>query len=850
MVDWESVLRRHGAATALIAESGERMSYTDLAGLARQFADRLGPSRRLVVLQPRNNVPSIVALLGCLVGRHPAILLPAGQDFERIRARFEPDALWSADSDELRFPQDAAGGLHPELQLLLSTSGSTGSPRLVRLSAGAIHANASAIATYLEISPVERAVTTLPLHYSYGLSVLTSHLLAGASILVTDAPVTHPRFEALLHRHRPSSLAGVPLLHRQLLASGLARRMPPSVTTLTQAGGRMPAEEVEEMIAAGDACGFRFIPMYGQTEATARMAWLPADLARTHPDYIGRPIPGGSFRLEDAGGNSIRSAGVAGELIYSGPNVMMGYADSRADLFRGAEIGELRTGDIAERTETGLYRIVGRKSRFAKIAGHRIGFDDMEALFRAEGINATVTGTDGLLVAHLGPEAADTDLLVARVAAATQLPEPLIVPLSGPMPLLPSGKPDMPAILLAGKQLADERRAQLSRGAHPILAGYRQAFRNNQVERGASFKSLGGDSLAYVSCAMAVEQALGELPPGWEDMSIDQLVGLCPQAPGTGGTVRVESDIFVRCLALIAIIIGHAAPSVTGWLRGGLGVLVLLAGYSFARFRQDAFERGEIQPGLAGTFERLVLPYMAVMVPMLMLSRAPVDLAWFTLTSVFFVHDTGPLRYFWIVETQVHMLLVMAALFAIPAVRHASARDRFTLGLALFGGAILLRLAALPLHAGSGSTIDKTFDAWLGFYVLGMLAAATAGLRRPIILSLGIALSFWEFGPQSSRAWWLIGGLIPLLWLPTLPMARWLARPLLRITAAGYFIYLMHAPLLHLMIYHLGLRDKPLLSAALLLPASIVAGILFERAWGRVIAWIGERRLSGDTRPA
>ena len=833
---WGALLQGHGTAPALVADSGEQLDFSQLLARASDFAAALGPERRLVLLAVRNDIPSIVAWVGCLLGGHPAILLPAGQEADRIRTAFRPDAAWSAEDSQLHLAPPA-GGLHPDLALLLSTSGSTGSPRLVRLSGAAVHANADAIARTLGLTPDDRAITTLPFHYSYGLSVLNSHLLAGGSLAVCDLPVTHPRFEAFLHEAQPTSLAGVPLLHRQLAMSGLAARLPASVNTLTQAGGRMPPEEVLDMIALGDARGFRFIPMYGQTEATARMAWLPPDLARTAPDCIGMPIPGGSFRLVHPSGAPIETPGTAGELVYSGPNIMMGYAETRADLARGAELSALHTGDIAERTEQGLYRILGRQSRFAKIAGHRIGFDDLEALFRAEGAPATVTGTDGLLVAHLGPDGpAATDAqaaLAARISARAHVPESVLTLLAGPLPLLPSGKPDLPAILASGKAAADLRDRQLASGAHPILAGYRRAFRRQGIQPSDSFLSLGGDSLAYVGCALALEQALGEVPHGWEEMTIERLVALDSGRSGPApGRLNVESDLIVRCVALVAIIIGHAAPSGTGWLRGGLGLLVLLAGYSFARFQQSAFEQGRFAPALTGTVERLILPYMAVMLPMLAASQVPASLPWFTLTSTFFVPDPGPLRFFWIVETLFQILLLMVALFAIPAVRRASLLNRFRLGLALLAGAVLLRAALLPLHSNDGTSIDKTPDAWLGFYVLGMLVAAASGRRRRLaVLLLGVALALWDFGFQNPRAWWLAGGLALLLWLPSIPLPRLVARPLMQITAAGYFIYLLHAPFLHLLQYQFGLRREETAMALILLPASILGGILFERLW-------------------
>ncbi|MFN3370186.1 MAG: AMP-binding protein [Sphingomonadaceae bacterium] len=515
--DWAARLDRHAERIALVPEGGEPLTYAGLLALADSLAAGLGPTRRLVALEFATDINSIAGYLACLRGGHPVILLPPGQPHARIEQAFAPDA-WLRPGEPPRLAATPADGLHPALAVLLSTSGSTGSPKLVRLAGAAVAANAAQILAYLDIDPGERALTTLPFHYSYGLSVLNSHLMAGASLALTDRSLGDPALPAFLEASQPTSMAGVPTSYELLLRTGLAERLPPSFRTLTQAGGRLAPDRVRALAALGRDRGFRFIPMYGQTEATARMAWLRPELVDLHPDCIGEPIPGGAFHLVDPEGRPITAPGTAGELVYRGPNIMMGYAERRADLERGPELSELRTGDIAERTPDGLYRIVGRASRFAKVAGLRVGFDDLEALLAADGIRATVTGQDGLIVVHAGEGEAPS---AARLAARLGLPATTLAVIDGPLPLLPSGKPDYAALRAAGTAALEKGHA--SGLDEPVLAAFRRQFPGRAIAGDTSFHALGGDSLAWVELAIALEAILGPLPDGWDRMPIAAL---------------------------------------------------------------------------------------------------------------------------------------------------------------------------------------------------------------------------------------------------------------------------------------------------------------------------------------
>ncbi|MCX6462495.1 MAG: AMP-binding protein, partial [Pseudonocardiales bacterium] len=412
-----AALHRHGDALAVVTDAGSRLSYAELATRVAATGERLGERRRLVLLAAGNDVDTLVTYLAARAGGHP-VLLAEPRAVGELARRYDPDVVAGPDAggwllDERR--PGTAHDLHPELALLLSTSGSTGSPKLVRLPGSAVTANAAAIAQYLEILPTDRAVTTLPLHYCYGLSVVNANLHAGAALVLTDRSVTDPGFWRTVRAARGTSLHGVPHTFALLDRVGFAGMDLPHLRYVTQAGGRLAPEAVRRYAELGAARGWRFVVMYGQTEATARMAYLPPERAADAPTAIGVPIPGGRLEIDapDATGT--------GELVYHGPNVMFGYAEHPADLARGREVHALRTGDLARRRDDGLVEIVGRRSRIVKPFGLRVDLERVERLLADEGCTAACTGSDDELVVAVTGDA-DPAAVAALVAERTALP--------------------------------------------------------------------------------------------------------------------------------------------------------------------------------------------------------------------------------------------------------------------------------------------------------------------------------------------------------------------------------------------------------------------------------------------
>jgi long-chain acyl-CoA synthetase len=447
-----------GMAARWFAACGDRVVLADDAGaeatlpsaLARGRAvlQELPPRRCLVFLKAENTVACVSVYLALLDAGHPVLLIDnelSGPAAARLVAVYQPDAVVSC-GPHIRVEINAGpanDALHPDLSVLLSTSGSTGSPKLARFSLPKLMANASSIVEYLRLSPDERPVLMLPFHYSFGLSVLHSHLLCGARVELTQLSILQGSFWDRVSRAAGTSFSGVPFHYEAMRRLGPARIAASGIRTWTQAGGRLSPEHVRFWAAEMAASGKRFYVMYGQTEAGPRISYLdPADLPQ-YADSIGRPIPGVELILLDDAGAAIARSETVGELVCKSPSIMMGYAVSRADLSVGDVMnGTLHTGDLARKDSEGRFYICGRKSRFVKLMGVRVALDDIEEMVRSLGMTAAVAGKDDLVVVAIeGGSAEDVESVRRKSLESFRFPpRALRVILTEQLPRGPGGK--------------------------------------------------------------------------------------------------------------------------------------------------------------------------------------------------------------------------------------------------------------------------------------------------------------------------------------------------------------------------------------------------------------------------
>ena len=379
-------------------------------------------SRSLVLMLCQNQYESIFFYINAIERGVVPIMLDAESDVSLVNGlikEYHPDYIFTPSTKGAQFENYLVGhhlrnytvlkserkssvSLHTELALLLSTSGTTGSPKLVRLSYNNLVSNASSISEYLGLDSSETAISSLPMNYSFGLSIINSHLFVGGSVVMTTESITQRGFWDLFKNFKVTSLSGVPYTFEILKKFRLLNAELPSLKMLTQAGGKLSNELISHFAQFSINKGIQFFVMYGQTEGTARLSYLHPQSIIEKLGSIGMPIPNGEFHIIDENGNKIDQPGAAGELVYTGPNVMLGYAECKADLTRGNENkGRLHTGDIALFDEQGFYFIVGRIKRFIKLFGNRVNLDDLESLLLDRGVQSACTGEDNALVIYI-----------------------------------------------------------------------------------------------------------------------------------------------------------------------------------------------------------------------------------------------------------------------------------------------------------------------------------------------------------------------------------------------------------------------------------------------------------------
>ena len=419
---------------AAVDDSGERVTYGELRRRADAFAATI-PPRSLVFLLSANTIKSLVAYVGCLSHRIVPLILSAKTDpalLDELKHRYHPDFIFEdgvqiKQSNNLKSSNLESNNqtisnqtiLHPDLALLLPTSGSTGSPKLVRHSYRNIEANAENVKNLFGLTPDERAMAVLPMHYTMGLSVIASHLKAGASLILSGRSLLDAAFWKMLKDEHATSFTGVPYSYELLMKLRFTRMNLPNLKTITQGGGKLTPEMFAALADYAAKSGKRFIATYGQSECTARMAYLPAELAQTKTCSIGFAEPGGQLSIVDENGNESFQGEATGEMVYRGENVTLGYAQCAEDLANGDENrGVRRTGDLARRDADGCYYIIGRLGRFLKIFGLRIGLDEVEGLVKAQfGVDCVCAGTDQMLtvtVAKCGISAAVIDFIEGK----------------------------------------------------------------------------------------------------------------------------------------------------------------------------------------------------------------------------------------------------------------------------------------------------------------------------------------------------------------------------------------------------------------------------------------------------
>ena len=423
---FDESLEQFASSIAILSDNGLCLTYAELAKRVELLREKICGGKQLVFIQCGLNAQSIICYLAALRAGQTALLINADLDEKSIgelKQHYQPEWIFEpvANHQSYEYEEEGYGlrrtqstsrtPIHPDLALLLSTSGTTGSPKMVKLTRKNLYANVTSIIEYLSIDQDDRAITSLPMHYSYGLSVINTHLAAGGTLILTDKSMMTREFWDTFKKYKATSLAGVPYHYEMLLRLRFFDMQLPSLKTLTQAGGKLGPKYVQQFADYAREKNIRFFVMYGQTEATARISYIPAERVSECISSIGTAIPGGKLWLQDSEGKVIEEEDQEGELVYQGPNVMMGYATCRDDLAAGDTFcGRLPTGDLARRDGGGFFTITGRLKRIVKIFGNRVNLDEVEHLLKRHGFDALCGGEDNAMLIVLTDESAQAEV--------------------------------------------------------------------------------------------------------------------------------------------------------------------------------------------------------------------------------------------------------------------------------------------------------------------------------------------------------------------------------------------------------------------------------------------------------
>ena len=819
-----SKLELFAESTAVITGDSQAISYNALANLADNFGHQFSKDgKQLFLLAANNSLECIVAYLAALRSGVPVILTPHDKPdtFDNIFNQFKPTVTYrpqnggyklehyaEAESADTKFPSNLA--------VLLSTSGTTGSAKLVKLSVSNVNANAQSIAEYLLLSASERAITSLPIYYSYGLSVINSHLSVGASLVLTDDSVIDESFWQSFNQHQCTSFAGVPYSYELLKRSGFEDKHLPSLRYMTQAGGKLPKELVEYYALLAEKKGWRFYVMYGQTEATARMSYLPPDKVLSHLGSMGIPIPQGRFDLIDENGQLITATNQSGELIYYGPNVMMGYATNRGGLYDASSLTELRTGDIAWRDEDGFYYISGRKSRFLKIFGNRIGLDDLESSLRGHGFITICGGTDKHLIVMTidqGMKAEIERILAEKFSLTSQYAS---VEEVKDFPLLPSGKIDYARLvkLSETKALENTGHARHSKYSWRDLFGinkkrenlstidiFSKVFIASEVTQESSFESLNGDSLNYVQMMMLLEKKLGQLPDNWQKLSVREIEELNIAPPSY--VQSVETNVALRAFAILEVLLNHTYIVDNTYIAGGAALLMVLAGYSFARFQAASLMVGKVWSTIWPYLKKIVIPYLLICL-VLIISRAlqhkPFNYDILFMINNLYRLEDRVLANFWFVQVLTQCLVILGVIFSIKTFT-SYAKDnvwRYSISLLCFFTLICFFINAVW---DTKAVHHQVPHLYLPIIWIGWCAYLAKSSTRNILIFVYATLFFsfaYLLGLKGfSQYVWLVVGTTMLIFMPSVKVFSFIKPFMTEIAAAAYFIYLTHMFILH-----------------------------------------------------
>lgn len=414
-----SSINKFKKRTAIIDNKQNVHTYENLLSDAQKFK-KFFKKKNLILVVADNTYEFIVFYVAALLNNQTLIILNSditnedvkilvksyypkfifcNKEYKRIKNfnkiyDFDDFSLYNSKNLKIKYP------INKNLSILISTSGTSGRNKYVKLSNENIMQNTNSIIKMLKISKEDKIITTMSPSYSYALSIINTNLVSGAQIILNNYSLIDKNFWIIYNKHQPNNFNGVPYIYEILEKIGLNRLNFKKLKYLTQAGGALSEDIKKKIIKLCDKHKTKFFIMYGQAEAAPRISILPHNLLKKNLSSVGLPVLGGKVWIEDKVFNK-ESKLYEGELVYKGKNVFMGYSSSFKDLKKDEPKNNLlKTGDIGYVDKKKLIFITGRKKRIVKIFGIRISLDQLDQELKKKNFNCTCSGDDKKIIVN------------------------------------------------------------------------------------------------------------------------------------------------------------------------------------------------------------------------------------------------------------------------------------------------------------------------------------------------------------------------------------------------------------------------------------------------------------------
>ncbi|HEY4078776.1 MAG TPA: acyl-CoA ligase (AMP-forming), exosortase A system-associated [Rhizomicrobium sp.] len=782
---------------------------------------------------------------------------------------------WSA------FTKDAAGDIRPtvsgtDIAAILYTSGSTGSPKGVVVTHRNLVAGAHSVAQYLGYEPADRILNLPPYSFDFGLNQLFSAFQAGVTAVLHNYIAPHDTMQTLI-REGVTGVSGVPTVMIQLAAQDWPTEATRNVRYFSTTGGRMPESAVrmlQEKLPRS-----KIFLMYGLTESF-RSTFLPPDEINRRPNSIGKAIPNAEVLVVRPDGTPC-APHEPGELVHKGVLVSLGYWNDpvrTAERFRPAP-GEpsdephpeiaVWSGDTVTRDEDGFIYFVGRRDEMIKSSGYRISPTEVEETVFSSGL-VSLAAAVGVEDAQLGQaivlfvvpkngKSVDDDAILRH--CHTQMPAYMVpkhVVVRESLPVNANGKVDRKA--LAAQSMAEQpssdataavpnrtfpnvlraffhrwiqellgllqMRKRKFANAHEVFAW---AFAGRKIRPQDTFVSLEGDSLSYVSVSAGLEEMLGTLPANWENTAVTEFDRV---RRGAFDGRSVRSDIFLRALTIMIIVLNHAHYLA---LEGGSAVLLMLSGFSFARFNWNGNGR-QFFRSVKQLMIRIAIPVW-VMLGLVSLHRG--EVVW----SVVFFFDnwiTPYERYWWppawFLEVLFQIFLIMLVLGLSGKVRSFGHNHKYAFGFVLLAASFAILCAMAVWHVRLIWSLALTpYLLWI--FAAGWLVAASRTRRQKTTTSLVLVAAVGAmiaisavFTPAIRHVWmcncgFLVVGFALVLWVDRVTLPRHVTFAMTQLARSTLFVYVFHWPIA---IVAESILHNRGIAFLLSLPASILIWLVWE----------------------